>query len=179
MNKTSGKYLPLTTILLAMNCSPSVQQAEVKTKPEVTVTAKQEYDCSNLDLTQKVGFFTSFTYRGERFCYHISSNDEHYYEGIADCDELGRPLPEHVVAVREFAGSKKGFMQLNMVLEVNGNTVNYLPFYREPSGEIRARFPESPVPHNLEQLFYLGGKKLDTVKNFPQVCKELLEYKTK
>jgi len=65
MNKIM-KSLPLTTILLAASCSPSTQQVEVKTKPEVQKPEPTtRYDCSSLDLTQKVGFFVSFTLVGK------------------------------------------------------------------------------------------------------------------
>lgn len=175
MNPLHGKYAALTAAIVMMNCNPSVQQTEVK-KPEPAA----KYDCSSLDLTKKAGFSTSFVANGEKFCYHIKSREEHYYEGMGNCDAKGMPLPGSATIIREFAGPEKGYTQLNLVLEVNGDYLE-LPFFREPSGEI-STLPT--LPENLEQLFtgnigllfIVGERRLDQARDLPQLCKELLEY---
>ncbi len=177
MNKTSGKYLSLTTILLAMNCSPSVQQTEVKTKPEVKVTAKQEYDCSSLDLTRKVGFSVSFTMAGKHLCYRIQKvvlplQAERYLDSLAECDDYGKTPKDGLVFIREFMGPEKGRLQINYVLDAAGD---YIPFWREPSGEINSPF--EPIPEEVGKLFDLTPTMLDKTKNHPQICPGLLEYK--
>ncbi len=176
MNTTVGKYLSLTTALLAINCSPAAQQTKVSTQAEPA----QKYDCSSLDLTQKVGFTTSYVSNGETFCYDISYEEGRHYDFIAFCDERKMPLPGYATVLREFAGPEKGLIELRVVLEVSGDSIEYIAFVREPSGEISTLpgIPKELFPENLGQLFSNGAKMLDQAKNVPEVCKELLEYKT-
>ena len=164
------KYLSLTAALLAINCSPSAQQKEVRSRPEPAP------DCSTLDLKQKAGFSTSFTAEGEKFCYGINSEEGSYYDFIANCDNQEMPLQGYVAFLRGFAGPEKGFMELRIVLEVSGDSIKYVPFVRNPSGEI-STLSDASVPNILEQLFSNGTTMLDQAKNFPKVCKELLEYR--
>ena len=82
------------------------------------------------------------------------------------------------MVTREFTGPRKGFMQLNYILNVSENRTDYMPFWREPSGKI-GTFPFVDIPKNIEQEFTRGSARLDKAKNVPEVCKQLLEYKSK
>lgn len=174
MNTAFGKYLSLTAALSAINCSPAAQQAKVSSQ----AGSAQKYDCSSLDLTQKAGFSTSYVANKEKFCYDISSEEGRYYDFIANCDERKMPLPGYAAVLREFAGPEKGLIELRLVLKVSGDSIEYIPFVREPSGEISTLpgVPKEIFPKNLEQLFSNGVEMLDQAKNVPEVCKELLEY---
>lgn len=153
-----------------MGCSPAAQQTKVPTEEPAP-------DCSSLDLTQKVGFSTSFIVDEIKYCYRITNEENSYSEVIFDCDDQGKPLEGHAVIIRNFTGPEKGYMQLLAVLKVSEEYIDYISFFREPSGGI-STLPFAPVPDNLEELFSKGGRMLDQTKNVPQVCKELLEYKT-
>ncbi|MDO8511133.1 MAG: hypothetical protein Q7S55_03120 [Nanoarchaeota archaeon] len=181
---TFHKYASVTA-LLAIGCSSSTQQAKVNDPVPV------EPDCSSLDLTQKVDFFTSFTHGEDRFCYLISSRGEHYFDAIGNCDEQERPLPKSATVTREFAGPKVGYMELKLILAVSGYSIDYIQFYREPSGEIGTNIAQnSPMfsyPDDIGQLlqngiieglFQSGVSILDETKNYPPVCKELVRYKS-
>ncbi len=74
--------------------------------------------------------------------------------------------------IREFAGPEKGKLQINYVFDDSGN---YVPFWREPSGEIYSPF--QPIPEEVRKLFDLTPALLDKPKNNPQICPLLLEYK--
>jgi len=161
------KYLPLA---LLIGCSPAAQSTKVLS-PE-----PQKPDCSSLDLTQKVGFATSFTVGGEKSCYRIRSKENHYYDYFSNCDEQGMPLPERLEIMREFAGPKVGSMQMNYILSVSGKKIEYIPFWRDTSGKI-STVPFAPIPEDLEDYFHRGSMMLDQAKNLPEVCQQLLEYK--
>lgn len=182
------KYLSLAAALL-LSCSTTPQ---IKAPAQEKLPARESApDCSSLDLTQKVGFSTSFTFGGDRFCYHISSRGEHYFShDIGTCDEQGRPLPKSVMVTRKFAGSKAGHMQSKVILDVSGDSMEYIQFYREPSGKISLLDPQNTpvadVPYGIElllqngtmeQLFQNGAKLLDQMRYHPPVCKELVMYK--
>ena len=167
------KYLYLTAAVL-MSCSPAVQPAKVSTMPASKPT---QPDCSNVNLTQKVGFATTFDVQGKRFRYRIAQKEKHYYDEIYQCDEQKRPIPDHFMVMREFAGPHKYAMQINAVLAVEGDNMDYIPFWRDPSGKFSS-VPNQPLPQpELEDMFSRGIKMLDSAKKIPEVCKELLDYR--
>lgn len=170
------KYLSLTA-LLAVGCNPSSQQTKANHPATPTPPAVVQPDCSSLDLTQKVGFETSFYYEGNKFCYRINSNEKAYAEVLFTCDNQKNPLEDRAVVIRNFAGPNLGHMQVNLILKVlPGGLFEYVPFVRNPLGEIRTPLPHAIPPTNLEQLFQDGARMLDQTKKLPSVCKELVEY---
>ena len=166
------KYLPLA---LLIGCSPAAQPTKAPTPaPELV----REPDCSSLDLTSKVGFHTSFTISERRFCYAISSKENHYYDKITECDSKGMPLPQQGITIREFAGPNKGYMELIYILKVYGNDFDYIPFWRDASGKI-STLPSGVMPDNIGKVLDAGKNMLDVVKTTPEVCQRLMEYKPK
>ncbi len=164
----NAKYLPLALLL---SCTPPAKKI-VPPEP-----VPMQPDCSSVDLIQKVGFSTSFMNEGERFCYRIASQENHYYDIINKCDKQGKLLPEqNAVIMREFAGPRKGSMEIKAILTVSGNSMEYIPFLREPSGEI-STLPFVTVPKEIGRLFDAGKNMLDQAKYIPEVCQELLKYK--
>lgn len=173
---TIQKYLSLTAIL-ATGCSPSNQQTEVST-PEPAPVLTQEPDCRSLDLTQKLGFKATFlVVEVGKFCYRIGSKEKHLYDEIFRCDDLNRPLPEYYMVMREFSGPNKDSMQINVVLSVSNETMEYLPFWRDSSGKFSSLPLQSLPQQELEEMFYQGKQMLDQVREVPSVCKKLSEYK--
>jgi len=170
------KYLPLA---LLIGCAPAVQQAKVNnTTPAPIITSKPtQPDCSKLDLTQKVGFSTSFPVPGgETFCYGIFSKENHFYDKIYSCDQEGRPLPDHYMIFREFSGPNKDYMEIKVVLEVQGELMKDVPFWQDSSGKVTS-VPGQPVSPELGEMFSKGRMMLDYTRKVPQVCQQLLEYK--
>ncbi|MDP3698392.1 MAG: hypothetical protein Q8R47_02290 [Nanoarchaeota archaeon] len=167
-------YLSIYAMVAAMGCAPAALSAKVPTPaPE-----PREPDCRSLDLTKKVGFSASFEVKGAgKFCYHIAQKEKHFFDELYQCDEQQRPVPEHFMVMREFAGPRKDAMQINAVLAVDGKNMDYVPFWRDPSGSFSS-VPDQPLPQpELEDMFYKGRKMLDNAKRIPQVCKELLDYR--
>ncbi|GEM_PF-4778330 len=165
----NAKYLPLTLLL---GCSPAAP-----TKVAAPVPQLSQPNCSSLDLTQKVGFSTAFTIDEKRFCYGISAKENHYYDRITRCDTQGMPLPQQGIISREFAGPRKDAMELLYIQEIDGDNVKYIPFWREPSGEV-STVPTQSVPENIGQVFQKGRKMLDVLKTTPEICQQLTEYKS-
>lgn len=164
--------LTLASTLMAASCSTAVQHAAVD---NVNKRTEREYDCSSLDLTKKPGFKTSFMVGENRFCYNVSLSRGELSEAIFDCDDRGNPLAGHSIAIRGLSGQYKGYMKMNVVVEVFGDSITYVPFLRSPHGKI---IYDNGVAElgNLEQLFKNGKRMLELSKNRPDVCKELLEY---
>ena len=171
-----AKYLPLTAALL-VGCSNSVQQAKTTTPTPTITTRPTRPDCSKLDLTQKFGFETSFLVEGAgRFCYGIFSKENHYYDKVYECDKERRPLPDHYMIFREFAGPNKDYMEIKAVLAVSGELMDYVPFWQDSSGKVTS-VPGQPVSPELGEMFSKGRKMLDYTRRVPQVCQQLKEYK--
>ncbi|MDP3698393.1 MAG: hypothetical protein Q8R47_02295 [Nanoarchaeota archaeon] len=168
------KYLSLTAALL-VGCSNSLQQAKITSTPAPKPTQVLP-DCRSLDLTQKVGFHTSFTISERRFCYAIASKENHYYDKITECDSEGMPLPQQGITIREFAGPNKGSMELIYILKMSGNDFDYIPFWRDASGKI-STLPSGVMPENIGKVLDAGKNMLDVIKTTPEVCQQLLEYK--
>lgn len=186
--KTFHKYVSITALLTA-GCSASTPQAKVE-PAKVQHPEPVEPDCSSLDLTKKVDFSTSFTFGEDRFCYRISSRGQHYFDAIGNCDEQGTPLPKSATVIREFAGPKAGYMESKVILDVSGDSMNYLLFNRELSGKINLldshNTPVTSVPASIEQLlqdgsmeqiFQNGAELLDQIRYHPAVCTELMKYR--
>ena len=172
------KYLSLAALLVG--CSNAAQQTKVTTPaPTLTITAKPAApDCRNLDLTQKVGFSTRFDADGDKYCYRIDRKENHFYDQLYQCDEQYRPMSDNFMIAREFAGPRKGEMQINAVRAVEGDNMDYIPFWRDPQGKITS-VPHQKIQPELEDMFYRGRKMLDMTKNHPYVCLELLDYNPK
>ena len=172
------KVLSLTAALL-LGCSNAVQQAKTTTPTPTIAIKPARPDCSKLDLTQKVGFETSFLVEGaRRFCYGIFSKENHYYDKVYECDKERRPLPDHYMIFREFAGPNKDYMEIKVVLAVSGELMDYVPFWQDSSGNVTS-VPGQPVSNELAGMFQNGRKMLDYTRKVPQVCQGLLEYKIK
>ena len=174
----SQQYLSVTAITLAAACAPSVQEAKaVKSVATVSRPKPLQSDCSNLDLTQKVGFSTVFEIEEKTFRYRINQKEKYYYDELYQCDKLQRPLPDHFMVMREFSGPKKDAMQINAVLAVHGEQMDYIPFWRDPSGTYSSVPGQSLPQPELEDMFSKGRLMLDHAKNLPGVCEKLLNYK--
>lgn len=162
-----AKYLSLA---LLISCTPAAPKREAPPEPV-------QPDCSSLDLTQKVGFSTSFMDDGKNFCYKIQSRGAYFFDSLWQCDAQGKQLSEQLEFIRDFAGPGKGEMDINYILNVSETRKEFIPFVRKTSGEIYSPLPFVDVPKDMETYFQQGAKMLDQAKKVSEVCKKLLEYK--
>ncbi len=146
----------------SINCA-SPQQAEHPQQP----------DCSSIDLSKKIGFSAKFeNSEKESICYKIQSAAGLFYEYVGFCE----PTEGTFEFYQHFTSLNKGGMEMNYISAFDGVQV-YIPFFRSPSGEITSPAGTEAPKEEIEQKFKDGAELLDSVKKFPQVCKELLEYK--
>lgn len=132
-------------------------------------------NCSSINLLEKVGFSTKFGPEKESICYRIPSGAGRFYEYIGLCEPVGGTMQVY----RDFAGPNKGEMEINYVVDFL-NSHAYVPVWRSPSGKLSGFLPDTPEKlEKVKENFNTGAKLLDSVKNIPQVCKELQEYKKK
>ena len=163
---------------LLLSCNPSTQQKKTydTSSTPLTIPVPIQADCSSLDLTQKVGFSTSYITDENKFCYKIVSNGAYFFDSLSLCDAQGRPIPGYLEFIRDFAGPKKGEMQINSILQVSDTRKEFIPFWREASGKISTILFRD-VPKDMESNFQHGAKMLDQARTLPEVCQELLKYK--
>lgn len=130
-------------------------------------------DCSSLNLQEKIGFSTEFGPEEKKVCYEIQSGAGQSFEYIGLC----KPVKGTLEFYRNFAGVNKGGMEMNFISNLMGVPA-YVHFSRSPLGEINL-YGSEISKEEIEQEFQRGAKILDSIKNIPEVCKELHDYKKK
>ncbi len=176
------KYL--TPILLAL-----IGGASIDCAPAKQADSPKQVDCSSLNLQDKVGFSTKVgpekkvCYSIQSFQYSIPSIPSaaiRSYEYVGLCE-----LTEGTVEFyRNFAGPKKGGMEMNYIADFGG-VLAHITFSRTSSGEITLPVIMEITPpaimkmkkEEVEQRFQKGARLLDSIRNRSEVCRELQEYK--
>ena len=155
-----------TSSLLAL-----IGGASINCAPAKQVENPKQYDCSLINLQDKVGFSVQVGTE-KKVCYSIQSTAVQSYEYIGFCE----PTEKTVEFYRNFAGLNKGGMEMNYISNFLG-ILAYIPFSRTSSGDITISSLMEMPREEVEQIFQKGARLLDSTRNSPEVCRKLQDYK--
>lgn len=163
-----NSYFGKSGLALALLASCTSSETALEAGSGVSAVV-QDSICNSINLQQKVGFATAFVSDGEMLCYGVKSNDTDYYEFLRPCDKGAGKMG----FARYFSGPNQG--EMNMIYFLSSGGQNYLPFWRDASGNISGMI-FTPLPANAKEMFDFGASELDKAKRNREVCTNLIKY---